>query len=287
MKSNTLSELFYTHTRKIIHKWDHYFDVYEIVTSHGGSVQLLKKCFGEGGNVHAININPQYQKLEEEKVKKSIDSQSDSKNNFMAKYILIFFVFLTFNSIAQSTRNKNHIQVIGGQSIHGTGDARGLNFSVAYHKNISKRIQWTNSIGSTIHDGKLELFFTNPVGNMQDGSIRYTTAGVQLASYLGYHFIQSNQHQLIFRAGPILRYQSSSNWDDLSVYYPLVTGLPFPVVVFNNREPQRTLALGSSAQIEYDFFVGKSISIGFIGGFQLDTNGDTISQLSFGIGKRF
>jgi hypothetical protein len=54
MKS--IRELFYEHEGKLIHKWDHYFDIYEkylskyrgekinileIGISHGGSIQLI------------------------------------------------------------------------------------------------------------------------------------------------------------------------------------------------------------------------------------------------------
>jgi hypothetical protein len=71
MESNTLSKLFYNHTGKLIHKWDHYFDIYEkyfskykgqninileIGISHGGSLQLWKKYFGEGVHVYAFTI---------------------------------------------------------------------------------------------------------------------------------------------------------------------------------------------------------------------------------------
>lgn len=92
MKSNRLRELFYNHEGKLIHKWDHYFDIYEkyfsafvgkeinileIGVSHGGSLQLWKKYFGEMANVYAIDINPQCKNLEEDRVKIFIGSQTD------------------------------------------------------------------------------------------------------------------------------------------------------------------------------------------------------------------
>ena len=94
MSSNRLKELFYSHEGKLIHKWDHYFDIYEkhlskyigqeinileIGISHGGSLQLWKKYFGDKVNVYAIDINPQCKKLEEERVKIFIGSQSDER----------------------------------------------------------------------------------------------------------------------------------------------------------------------------------------------------------------
>lgn len=93
MSSNRLKELFYNHTGNLIHKWDHYFDIYEkyfsnyvgkeinmleIGISQGGSLQLWKKYFGGKANIYAIDINPECKKLEEEKIKIFIGSQSDS-----------------------------------------------------------------------------------------------------------------------------------------------------------------------------------------------------------------
>lgn len=92
MSENRLRKIFYSHEGKMIHKWDHYFDVYEkyfskyvgeqinileIGISHGGSLQLWKKYFGDKVNIFAIDINPQCKKLEEDRVKIFIGSQED------------------------------------------------------------------------------------------------------------------------------------------------------------------------------------------------------------------
>jgi hypothetical protein len=89
---NTLRDLFYQHEGKLIHKWDHYFAIYEkyfskykgqkinileIGISHGGSIQLWKKYFGDKVHVYAIDINPECKKLEEENTTIFIGSQSD------------------------------------------------------------------------------------------------------------------------------------------------------------------------------------------------------------------
>ncbi|MEJ8817432.1 class I SAM-dependent methyltransferase [Lacibacter sp. H407] len=94
MEQSKLRELFYHHEGKLIHKWDHYFDVYEkyfskyigkelnileIGVSHGGSLQLWKKYFGPNVNIYAIDINPECKKLEEERIKIFIGSQSDKQ----------------------------------------------------------------------------------------------------------------------------------------------------------------------------------------------------------------
>ncbi|WP_221391723.1 class I SAM-dependent methyltransferase [Dyadobacter sp. NIV53] len=92
MKTKTIRELFYDHNGNLIHKWDHYFDIYEkyfskyqgkeinmleIGISHGGSLQLWKKYFGDKVHIHAIDINPECKKFEEENVTVYIGSQNE------------------------------------------------------------------------------------------------------------------------------------------------------------------------------------------------------------------
>lgn len=94
MNSKKLRDLFYNHEGKLIHKWDHYFEIYEkyfseyigqqinileIGISHGGSLQLWKKYFGDKVNIYAIDINTQCKKLEEEQIKIFIGSQENEQ----------------------------------------------------------------------------------------------------------------------------------------------------------------------------------------------------------------
>ena len=87
-----IRDLFYEHDENLIHKWDHYFDVYEryfskyrggklnileIGISHGGSIQLWKKYFGKNVQIFAIDINPECKKIKEENTTIFIGSQSD------------------------------------------------------------------------------------------------------------------------------------------------------------------------------------------------------------------
>ena len=88
-----IRDLFYEHDENLIHKWDHYFEVYEryfskykgqklnileIGISHGGSIQLWKKYFGNGVQIFAIDINPECEKLKQENTTIFIGSQSDT-----------------------------------------------------------------------------------------------------------------------------------------------------------------------------------------------------------------
>ena len=92
MQKETLKEIFYTHSGNLIHKWDHYFDIYvkyfskyrgqkvtilEIGVAHGGSLQLWKKYFGDNIHIYAIDINQECKNLGEENNTIFIGSQSD------------------------------------------------------------------------------------------------------------------------------------------------------------------------------------------------------------------
>lgn len=94
MTVKSLRELFYEHEGNLIHKWDHYFDIYdrylskyrgqpvnilEIGVSHGGSIQLWKKYFGRQAHIYAMDVNPECKKLEEANSTIFIGSQSDKQ----------------------------------------------------------------------------------------------------------------------------------------------------------------------------------------------------------------
>ncbi len=85
-------ELFNNHKGNLIHKWNHYFEIYdryfskyknidinilEIGVSHGGSLELWKEYFGKQTKIFAIDINPECKKFETENIKIFIGSQSD------------------------------------------------------------------------------------------------------------------------------------------------------------------------------------------------------------------
>ena len=94
MENRTLREIFNDHQGRLIHKWDHYFEIYEkyfskwrgqklnileIGVSQGGSLQLWKEYFGDAANIFAIDINPECKKFEAESTKIFIGSQSDRR----------------------------------------------------------------------------------------------------------------------------------------------------------------------------------------------------------------
>jgi hypothetical protein len=91
---NDLEKYFRQNDKRLIHKWVHYFDIYdrhfkrfrnqevvilEIGVSQGGSLQMWKDYFGEKAKIFGIDINPNCKSLEEENITIFIGSQSDRK----------------------------------------------------------------------------------------------------------------------------------------------------------------------------------------------------------------
>ncbi|MBM3922000.1 MAG: hypothetical protein FJ340_02200 [Sphingomonadales bacterium] len=200
---------------------------------------------------------------------------------FHFSLLAVFFLF------TQCIAQKQQLQFALGTNFNGTGDTKGLGFLTEYNKKFKKRLSWSVSLGGTINDGSFGILYEYPQGQQRDGSVRYTIAGFQGTSHLGFSVFSSNTGNLVFRLGSVIRYQSSSYWDIVNILYEPITGLPYPVIVFENTSPQKTLALGGSSQLSYSYTLKNRICLGILASFQFDTQGDTISQLLFTIGKRF
>jgi hypothetical protein len=89
---NDLEKYFYSNTGNLIHKWKHYFEVYERHFSkyrgtdvvmvefgvfQGGSLQMWKNYFGPKAKIYGIDINPKCKMLEEDQVEILIGDQED------------------------------------------------------------------------------------------------------------------------------------------------------------------------------------------------------------------
>lgn len=94
---NDLRRYFDNNTQRLIHKWEHYFEIYdrhfskyrdkeivilEIGVFQGGSLQMWKDYFGPKAKIYGIDIDPACKKYEEENIEIFIGSQSDK--NFLA-----------------------------------------------------------------------------------------------------------------------------------------------------------------------------------------------------------
>ncbi|HEX7847439.1 MAG TPA: hypothetical protein VF476_16675 [Chitinophagaceae bacterium] len=207
----------------------------------------------------------------------------------MKQFFFCSLAFLfSFHSNAQTKPDnlKNYLQVSAGRSSNGTGDLRGIIFSTQYGKHFKKKLLWNVFFSGTIHDGSYPLKFT--VGTREvDGSIRYTTGGLQLGGGIGYSILKKSSHEILAKANCLFRYQSSSYPDYYQIDYPAGTGLPYPVILYSHSTPQRTYTVGGEAQLQYNYVIKEKWSIGIIGGVQTDTDGNTITQISLAGGIKF
>ncbi|WP_019591825.1 class I SAM-dependent methyltransferase [Thioalkalivibrio sp. ALE20] len=91
---NDLERLFFENTGRLIHKWRHYFEIYdrhfsgfrgtdvhvvEFGVSQGGSLQMWKKYFGPKAKIFGIDVNPNCKALEEDQVEILIGDQEDRR----------------------------------------------------------------------------------------------------------------------------------------------------------------------------------------------------------------
>ena len=89
---NDLERYFRNNEGRLIHKWLHYFEVYdryfqrfrgqevvilEVGVFHGGSLQMWKDYFGDRARIYGVDIDPRCKELEEENIEIWIGSQAD------------------------------------------------------------------------------------------------------------------------------------------------------------------------------------------------------------------
>ncbi|MDP4099352.1 class I SAM-dependent methyltransferase [Paenibacillus sp. P96] len=87
-----LVDYFSDNNGRLIHKWMHYFDIYEfhfdrfvgkeinlleIGVYQGGSIQMWKHYFGEQAMIYGIDVEPRSKLFEEERVRIEIGDQGD------------------------------------------------------------------------------------------------------------------------------------------------------------------------------------------------------------------
>jgi hypothetical protein len=89
---NDLEKYFTENTGRLIHKWQHYFEIYdrhfsrfrgkavnvvEFGVSQGGSLQMWKHYFGPAARIFGVDINPHCKQLEEDRIRVLIGDQGD------------------------------------------------------------------------------------------------------------------------------------------------------------------------------------------------------------------
>ena len=93
-KISQIEDYFYNNEKNLIHKWDHYFEIYdrhfkkykdkdivllEVGVSRGGSLQMWSDYFGKNSKFFGIDIDPRCKEFENENTKIFTGSQSDRK----------------------------------------------------------------------------------------------------------------------------------------------------------------------------------------------------------------
>src|SRR3979490_1878942 len=91
---NDLEAYFLANPGRMIHKWIHYFEVYdrhlsrfrgtavnvvEIGVYQGGSLQMWKHYFGKQANIWGVDIVPAAKQFEEERIKILVGNQADRR----------------------------------------------------------------------------------------------------------------------------------------------------------------------------------------------------------------
>jgi hypothetical protein len=89
---NDLAKYFTENAGMLIHKWNHYFDIYdrhfsrfrgtdvhivECGVGQGGSLQMWKHYFGPNARIFGVDINPHCKGLEEEQIEIFVGDQED------------------------------------------------------------------------------------------------------------------------------------------------------------------------------------------------------------------
>lgn len=202
--------------------------------------------------------------------------------------LLILFLFSYTSVKAQKNIPdlKKSVQLDIGIGKHGSGDLKGLNINSEFRIFFRKRLSISFGLGATMHDGRFPVLYDDGNGNLIDVSYRFTTGGIQLTSKFGISFIKSRASDFGLQAGPVLRYQSSSYFDEINVLYPAATGLPTPVVAITNKSPQKTFSAGGIGQLFYCYTIKNNVFVGLSAAMQIDTNGDLINQLAVSCGLR-
>jgi len=199
---------------------------------------------------------------------------------------LIISILLCFSSWSIAAQDGFHLELNVLRTKHGTGDMLGMSYNTNFVKRFKKNLSYVISVGGSTHQWKRELFFTVN-GRENDGSILNVTSGFQVGFGLDYKFINSKNHKFGIRGLAFCRYQSTSLPDAFSILYPIITGVDFPVIYFEQTSPSQTFAVGLDLSLVYNIRIYKSFSLNLIGDFQFDTNGDNIIGYGTGIVKSF
>ena len=202
----------------------------------------------------------------------------------MKKIILILLLNYSpfLKLLAQNNLTYNFVF---GRNFLGTGDTKGLTSGFEIQKNnYERKIKFGVLFLYTLNDGSASYPYEYPAGNNQNLEIRYTIAGIQISPTIG--ILPFKNKNILFQINPLLRYQSSSYWDDLTILYPTITGLNYPVAYINNQKKLRTISFGVMPKISLYKNITEKLSLGVFSSFQFDSEADNIFNFGISIGTK-
>lgn len=179
------------------------------------------------------------------------------------------------------------LQLQVGYSMNGTADMKGGSFNVNYKQYFRRHFYFNAGVGATVHNDQFGIFYYNSLDHYIDGSVRYTTGGMQAFGGIGYCPIRTPHSELELRLNALVRYQASSLSDIIAVDLPAGTGLPYPVVELYNTSKARTVSVGGLLQLGYNYAIGRKTYLGLAASYQTDSESDGITDFSVTIGRRF
>ncbi|NKI32793.1 hypothetical protein [Croceivirga thetidis] len=201
---------------------------------------------------------------------------------------ILFCLSITISTLQAQNNSEFNLEFVAGLNTHGTGDIPGYQFGFIYGQSVSNKLHLQIGFEGTLNDKPdFELFYENQSGNLIDASLHTVTSGMQLIFGLKYNFVQTTNHEFGVSLLPLVRYQATSLSDSYDTLFPAITDLPFPVRNIIRIEPGRTFAVGAGLRLGYSCNFGNSLFLGINGGFQGDTNEDTIVSYFLSVGKKF
>jgi hypothetical protein len=208
--------------------------------------------------------------------------------NLTMRLLIALFLLNTSFSFAQEKTENNPVSIIAefGLNKHGTGDMTGYSYGLRIHKPVSKRFEIIISFEANLNDNEDRPFiWEDPNGNIYDSTLHDVLAGFQLNAGMGFNFVNSGSNKFGVNPSIFGRYQADSFFNEKTIDYPILTGLPYPIRYLIRHEPGRTFSVGGSIRLYYHYKINSNFLIGINPGFQTDSNGDTMlfSTLSFGI----
>jgi hypothetical protein len=201
------------------------------------------------------------------------------------KCILLSFTLLSLSiAKAQQKLPANHLQVSGGIStFYKNKSLKGVSINTEYTHYFRKKTAWSIGLGGAFHDASIPVFYTDPaLGIVRDGSLRETVGGIQISAQVGQSLIRNSRHELQAKLGTALRYQSSSQLKGYIIFFG-----PVPDYSIINYPKQRTITLGGTLELAYNYTFKNGITMGLLGSIQQHIDDEQISRLSISIGKRF